>query len=161
MEAAEKFAVSSCKFEDVALKLLSASKPALMKFLELKIRQLSPGEHAQTILLTTWLLELILSFQNQPVPNVERPTLAEFFKSYKGKLHPETVYKVLASHGRQKDIVTFAESEKNWDMLLEHYIDQKLFDNAIDLISRIVLQTDSEYRPIYLPILPCFNSVCP
>ncbi|KAI8898146.1 Pep3/Vps18/deep orange family-domain-containing protein [Globomyces pollinis-pini] len=164
--AAELYARSSLSLEEVSLKLLSLdSTKALQLFLNRKISSLKPGDISQTILIGTWLVELILAdldteedreAQGTSVVNllenkqIIMDKLQSFLKTYHARLNAQAIYSLLKQHGREDQQLFFAELIKDSDCICLIHLKNGSWSKALDIIGK---QTNAALYYKHSPLL--------
>lgn len=147
VEAAVSYAQSNLSFEDVSIKLLYTSEPALSRYLELKIDTIQKNDKTQGVLLSTWLLELKLAQLNksESEPNVEAKQhdvsvkeMRFFFSKYREQFHYDTVYDLLARRGLDDLILIFAQVIQDNDRVVRMLLDRSECDQVLKLIAQQV-----------------------
>ncbi|CAI5535960.1 unnamed protein product, partial [Closterium sp. Naga37s-1] len=151
-------------FEEVALKFVEAGQQdALRSFLLHKLDHLPKQERAQMTMVATWASELYLDKINQLLlqlpPDFEKqeslPTKSEsgverlreeygrvvaafraFLSDCKDVLNEATTVKLLASYGREEELVYFAGLKQRHETVIEHFIRQGDADSAIAVLRR-------------------------
>lgn len=106
------------------------------------------------MMLATWLLEIYLNKCNtledliaseSATSDVEtlqleremvEDDLQSFMKDYKANLDPAVVYELIQGHGRTDLYLFFAELNKDWGKIVEHWIAEEQWDKAIEILSR-------------------------
>lgn len=158
--AAASYAHSNRSFEEIALKFVGANKlDSFEKYLKVKIEKISKSETSQGVLLTTWLLELMLSRMDKrsdihnadstylinkigalspitsPVAKFDSSgnsqELKLFFLKYKDILHYDTIYSLLSQHGMEDYILLFAETINDFDRIVQIHIDRREYDQVL------------------------------
>ncbi|KAH6568440.1 hypothetical protein BASA60_008625 [Batrachochytrium salamandrivorans] len=149
----------SCFSQEQYLKL-----PSTM--LKQKLYTLRKQDLTQTTLIGTWLLEILsgklciieqqltsIALESQGnldseddaalrLKNVQQQhstmsmELRSLLKEYKDRLHHPTVYNLLGSHGRNSDLVFFAELINDWEKLVAFFLERREWNKALDIISR-------------------------
>ncbi|KAI0257614.1 Pep3/Vps18/deep orange family-domain-containing protein [Lactifluus subvellereus] len=167
--AAQAFAQCTVPFEDVALKFLDVNeRDALRSYLMLRLEQTRKSDLTQRMMLATWLIEFYLGKCNElddliasssalyDVENVktERSILEEdvrrFLVFHKDDLEPDTIYELIQSHGRTDIYLFYATLVGHFGRVVEHWILEEDWVNAIDAISR---QSNLELYYRFGPVL--------
>lgn len=108
----------------------------------------------QRMMLATWLLEIYLNKCNTLEDHIASESatsdvetlqleremveddLQSFMKDYKANLDPAVVYELIQGHGRTDLYLYFAELNKDWGKIVEHWIAEEQWDKAIEVLSR-------------------------
>ena len=158
--AARAWAESTRSFEYVTLKFIDADeRDALRAYLTGRLDKLDKKvscnwtdeahrqDLTQRMMLATWLLEIYLNKCNtlEDLIASESATsdgemveddLQSFMKDYKANLDPAVVYELIQGHGRTDLYLFFAELNKDWGKIVEHWIAEEQWDKAIEILSR-------------------------
>ncbi|KAJ7596930.1 Pep3/Vps18/deep orange family-domain-containing protein [Mycena floridula] len=159
-QAAQCYSQCSVTFEEVALKFLDAGeRDALRAYMISRLERTRKTDRTQRMMLATWLVEFYLSKCNglddviasesvlHDVNNLEtertilQDDLRHFFETYKANLESKTVYELIQGHGRTDMYLHFATVIGDHDRVIEHWIMEEEWSNAITVINR---QTDLE-----------------
>ncbi|KZW02563.1 hypothetical protein EXIGLDRAFT_665057 [Exidia glandulosa HHB12029] len=153
MQAAQLYAQSSARFEEVTLKFIDAqARDPLRCYLVLRLERLPKTAATQRMMLATWLVEFYLAKCNElddlvasesvahDVENlqVERTTveddLREFFETYKSNLDRKTVYELILSHGRTDMYLHFATVVGDYAKVVEHWVMEGDWLKALEVL---------------------------
>ncbi|KAF9974592.1 hypothetical protein BGZ73_001990 [Actinomortierella ambigua] len=156
MLSAKYYAQSTVPFEEVALKFVERDeRDALRTYLLAKLDSFQKDKATtQKTILSIWLVELYLNKLNQledlaasavsdsdsQTWNGEQSLLEDEFRSFletnKNHLDKKTTYKLLASHGRTPQLLFFAELIKDYERVISHWIQEKNYKNALEVLSK-------------------------
>lgn len=140
MDAAEAFANSNLSLDEVSLAFLAGSLlNPLLKYLERRLSKFSNNDKVQSILLSSWLLELKLSNMRLlgSVANSDSLSdILELLKRLKDKLHHPTVYSILQVHGCENFILEFAEIIHDWPQVVRIHYNRREYLKVLAYIER-------------------------
>lgn len=153
--SARAYAESSRSFEFVTLRFVDADeRDALRAYLLGRLDKLDKKDLTQRMMIATWLLEIYLSKCNtledliaaesatSDVENLhmERTIVEEdlktFIKDYKANLDARVVYELILGHGRTDLYLYFADLNKDFGRIVEHWITEEQWAKAIEVLSR-------------------------
>jgi hypothetical protein len=163
MEAAAVYGRSTKPFEQVALTFIDNGEyDALRKYLLTKLSTLKKAAIMQRILVATWLVELFMSKLNQLDDTITtkaeltehmntaqsqdqlgaiRKEFQDFAKKYKADLDVKTTYEVIGSHGREEELLFFAEIADDHNFVLSYWVQRERWDKSLDVLKK---QTEPE-----------------
>ncbi|OAA64179.1 vacuolar protein sorting protein [Niveomyces insectorum RCEF 264] len=166
MEAAGIYGKSSKPFEDVALALIDRNQPdALRKYLLTKLSTYKKPATMQRIMVASWLVEVFMakldSLDDTIVTNAElsatldpaqtraqrdavRDEFQAFVTKHQADLDRKTVYDLISSHGREEELLFFANAVNDYDYVLSYWVQRDKWAEALAVLKR---QTDAE--PFY------------
>ncbi|KAI5804378.1 Pep3/Vps18/deep orange family-domain-containing protein [Geopyxis carbonaria] len=174
IEAAEVYGGSSKSFEEVALTFLeNGEHDALRKYLLVKLANLKKTSVMQRIMVASWLIEIfmsrlnsledalstITSHKNASVisPDTIRAQLSdlreeyhEFVNKYKSDLDRKTTYEIISSHGRQYELLYYANSVNDYSYVLAYWVQREKWLEALDVLKR---QSDPDVFYKYSSVL--------
>lgn len=153
--SARAYAESSRSFEFVTLRFVDADeRDALRAYLIGRLDKLDKKDLTQRMMIATWLLEIYLSKCNtledliaaesatSDVENLQmertmvEEDLKSFIKDYKQNLDSSVVYELILGHGRTDLYLYFADLNKDFGRIVEHWITEEQWTKAIDVLSR-------------------------
>ncbi|KAK4216671.1 Pep3/Vps18/deep orange family-domain-containing protein [Rhypophila decipiens] len=171
-EAAGVYGKSSKPFEEVALTFIDNNQPdALRKYLLAKLASFKKSYIMQRIMIATWLIEIFMAKLNSlddtimtraelsetlnPVQTKEqletvRSEYHEFVTKYKGDLDRRTVYDVISSHGREEELLFYADAINDYNFVLSYWVQRERWADALKVLKR---QTDPEVFYRYSSVL--------
>lgn len=163
-EAASLLGKSTKPFEDVALSFLDKNEQdTLRKYLSVKLATMKKSSTMQRIMLASWLVELYMAKLNQLddaistkaelTPNgvvtasadtqkalaVVRKEFEELVARYKGDLDPKTTYEIINSHGREKELLIFANAVGDHNYVVSYWVQRERWLEAMAVLRK---QTD-------------------
>ncbi|KAF9438781.1 hypothetical protein BGZ76_004857 [Entomortierella beljakovae] len=174
MLSAKYYAQSTVPFEEVALKFVEQdSRDALRSYLLAKLDKLKKGDITQKTIICTWLVEIYLSKLNQledmaassaadsDIQNMqaEQAVLEDEFRVFmetnKMYLDEKTTYKLLSSHGRTDQLLTYAALINDYERVISHWIQEKNYKNALDVLyKQESLDIYYRFSPVLMENLP-------
>ncbi|KAK8861498.1 hypothetical protein IAR55_002319 [Kwoniella newhampshirensis] len=155
IQSAQCYAQSSRSFEYVTLQFVDADeRDALRIYLAERLDRLDKRERTQRMMLATWLVEMYLSKCNtledivaaeSVTSDVESLTierqmteedLKNFTTTYQSDLEPKVVYELILSHGRTDLYLFYANLNKDFGKVVEHWVTEEKWLRAIDVLNR-------------------------
>lgn len=171
-EAASVYGKSSKPFEEVALTFIDNNQQdALRKYLLAKLASFKKSFIMQRIMIATWLVEIFMAKLNSlddtimtraelsetlnPVQTREqldavRSEYQEFVTKYKADLDRKTVYDVISSHGREDELLFYADAINDYNFVLSYWVQRERWADALKVLKR---QTDPEVFYRYSSVL--------
>ena len=171
-EAAGVYGKSSKPFEEVALAFLDRGEDdALRKYLLAKLATYKRSAIMQRMMIATWLVEVFMAKLNSlddtivtkaelsetlnPTQTREqllavRGEYQDFVSKYKSDLDRKTVYDVISSHGREDELLFFANAINDYNYVLSYWVQRERWRDALDVLKR---QTDAEVFYRYSSVL--------
>eukprot|EP00941_MAST-03F_sp_MAST-3F-sp1_P006526 g6526.t1 len=151
--AARKLSDAGCAVEDVILRFMVQKKNAvfaLESYLQDYLLSLSSNQTSQRTVLLTWMLEIYLyrihiSFEESE-KNDAVSSLNEFLRENFVDLDIRSSLEALGNYGRTNEMLYFAEKCGQWRRIVDHYIQQKKYDLAIDVLMKM---PKHEAKPMY------------
>lgn len=162
-EAAILYARSNKPFEDTALMLIDSDQPdALRQFLLTKLSTMKKTSTMQRIMIASWLIEVFMSKLNalddtiitqaelsdtvdpkesKGMLDEIRKDFESFVTKYKNDLDPKTVYDVISSHGREQELLYFANAIKDYNFVLSYWVQREHWVEVLNVLKK---QTDPE-----------------
>ena len=171
-EAATVLGKSSKPFEDVALSFIDKGEhDALRKYLLTKLAGFPRSYVMQRIMLASWLVELYMAKLNQLDDTIStRAELAEgttasdmqrqlpavrrefqdFVTKYKTDLDSKTTYEIISSHGREEELLYFANVVDDYNFVLSYWVQRERWAEAMTVLKK---QTEPEIFYKYSTVL--------
>lgn len=165
----------SVGFEDVALRFakLDQREAPLKVFLAKKLEHTRKADTTQRLLLATWLVEIYIDTLNNldaasEVSNsntamtpaalsaehrILKDEFHAFLKTNLDSLDQETVYGLLAAHGRTRDILAFAEICGDYDRVVAQHMEDRNHAAVIDTLLKLDPKVSADMWYIYAPEL--------
>lgn len=178
-EAAVVLGRSTKAFEDVALSLIDKGEhDALRKYLLVKLSTLKKSSTMQRIMLASWLVELYMAKLNQlddtlstraelstsgngtstetqkQLPAV-RKEFQDFVSRQKSDLDHKTTYEIISAHGREEELLFFANVIEDHDYVLSYWVNRERWAEAMTVLKK---QTDPEMFYRYSTVLMAHQS---
>lgn len=172
IEAAGVYGKSNKPFEEVALTFIDNNQPdALRKYLLAKLGTYKKSSVMQRIMIASWLIEVFMAKLNSlddtiitkaelsetlnPAQTEEqlstiRSEFQSFVAKYKSDLDKQTVYDVISSHGREEELLFFANTINDYHYALSYWIQRERWSDALKVLKR---QTDPEVFYRYSSVL--------
>ncbi|KAL0930957.1 pep3 vps18 deep orange family protein [Colletotrichum truncatum] len=172
MEAAAVYGRSNKPFEEVALTFIDNAEPdALRKYLLAKLATLKKAAIMQRIMIASWLVEIFMAKLNSlddtiitqaeladglnPAQSKEQlqavqGEFQEFVNKYKSDLDRRTVYDVISSHGREQELLHFANAVNDYNYVLSYWVQRERWDEVLKVLKK---QTDPEVFYRYSTVL--------
>ncbi|TPX13771.1 uncharacterized protein E0L32_005715 [Thyridium curvatum] len=172
IEAAGVYGKSSKPFEEVALTFIDNNEQdALRKYLLTKLATFSKSAVMQRIMVASWLIEIFMAKLNSlddtimtkaelsetlnPAQTKEqldsvRAEYQSFVTKYKSDLDKKTVYDVISSHGREDELLFFANAVSDYNYVLSYWVQRERWTEALAILKR---QTDPEVFYRYSSVL--------
>jgi hypothetical protein len=166
-EAAILYGRSSKPFEDISLSLIDNNQPdALRKFLLTKLSVTKKSAIMQRIMIASWLVEVFMAKLNslddtiiaqaeisenlnptesRKLLNAVRKDYHDFINRYKGDLDRKTVYDVISSHGREEELLYFANAVNDYNYVLTYWVQRERWDEVLNVLKKQV-DPDVFYR---------------
>jgi hypothetical protein len=171
-EAAAVYGRSTKPFEEVALTFIDqGEQDALRKYLLTKLSVLKRSSTMQRIMVASWLVELFMAKLNllddtisakaeiseaAPIANVQedlpsmRREFQEFVTKYKSDLDRKTTYELISSHGREEELLYFANVIDDYNYVLSYWVQRERWQEAMSVLKK---QTDPEIFYQYSSVL--------
>lgn len=157
-DAAGVYGKSSKPFEDVALALLDHGQhDALRKYLLTKLGTFKKGAIMQRIMIATWLIEIYMAKLNtlddtiitkaelaenlNPTQTEEqlatvRSEYHDFVNRHKSDLDKRTVYDIVSSHGREDELLFFANAVNDYHYVLSYWVQRERWPETLNVLKR-------------------------
>lgn len=171
-EAAAVYGRSTKPFEEVALTFIDqGEQDALRKYLLTKLSVLKRSSTMQRVMVASWLVELFMAKLNllddtisakaeiseaAPIANVQedlpsmRREFQEFVTKYKSDLDRKTTYELISSHGREEELLYFANVIDDYNYVLSYWVQRERWQEAMSVLKK---QTDPEIFYQYSSVL--------
>lgn len=162
-EAAIMYGRSNKPFEDIALKIIDNNQPdALRKFLLTKLATTKKSAIMQRMMLASWLIEVFMAklnsledtivmqaelsdglspVESQKLLSSVRNEYQEFINKYKNDLDRKTVYDVIGSHGREEELLYFANAVNDYNYELMYWVQRERWSEVLNVLKK---QTDPD-----------------
>lgn len=163
LQAAGVWGKSSKAFEEVCLTLIDRKEhDGLRKYLLTQLTTYKKSATMQRAMIATWLVEVFMSKLNSlddavatKAELVEGENTADattnlravqsefedFVTKFKSDLDPKTVYDIIGSHGREKELLYFATAVNDHNFVLFYWIQREKWTEALNVLKK---QTDPE-----------------
>ncbi|KAK4238949.1 Pep3/Vps18/deep orange family-domain-containing protein [Achaetomium macrosporum] len=171
-EAAGVYGKSSKPFEEVALTFIDNDQPdALRKYLLTKLSTYKKSSVMQRVMIASWLVEVFMAKLNSlddtivtgaelsdtlnPTQTREqldavRAEFHDFVNKHKADLDRKTVYDVVSSHGREEELLYYANAVNDYNYVLSYWVQRERWSEALKVLKR---QTDAEVFYRYSSVL--------
>jgi hypothetical protein len=171
-EAAVLYGRSNKPFEDIALSIIDNNQPdALRQFLLTKLANLKKSATIQRIIVASWLVEVFMAKLNslddtiitqaelsETLNPAESKMMLEsvkkeyrdFVNRYKTDLDRKTVYDIISSHGREGELLYFANGIDDYNYVLSYWVQRERWSEVLNVLKR---QTDPEVFYRYSSVL--------
>ncbi|KAL3474502.1 Pep3/Vps18/deep orange family-domain-containing protein [Aspergillus californicus] len=158
LEAAGVWGKSSKGFEEVCLTLIRGGQhDALRKYLLSQLSVYKKSSSMQRIMVASWLIEVFMTKLNSLDDNITtkaelaegasteeienelktvRTEFQEFVTKYKTDLDQKTVYDIISSHGREKELLFFATVINDHNYVLSYWIQRENWSEALNILQR-------------------------
>ncbi|XP_044466444.1 vacuolar sorting protein 18 [Mangifera indica] len=147
-------------FEEITLKFISVSEQdALRTFLLRKLDNLAKDDKCQITMISTWATELYLDKINRLLleddtalenRSSEYQSIIKEFRAFlsdcKDVLDEATTMKLLESYGRVEELVYFASLKEQYEIVVNHYIQQGEAKNALEVLRKPAVPIDLQYK---------------
>lgn len=160
MESARIYSDTLSSFEDVCLKFMEINEyDALLVFLKNRLERLDPQDKTQITMLVVWIVELYLTqmahcSEQQGKLRKYQTEFDAFMKTAKVveciRNNHSVIYELMASHGDNFNLTTLNAVNKDFESVLDQYINQGKFKEAVNVLNR---QTKPELFYKYCPML--------
>lgn len=150
MEAAKIYGKTNDEFEEISLKLMDLDdKSILRNYLLVKLENLPKHYSGQSIILSTWVVELFVEELNllekqlvfkssdaSTQKKVESLSIEfhKFCKLHTNSLDRDTIYEILKSHNRVNDLLNYANEIKDYQFVLKNCIQCEKWEEALDVL---------------------------
>jgi vacuolar protein sorting-associated protein 18 len=163
IEAAGVYGKSSKPFEEVALTFIDNNQhDALRKYLLAKLGTYKKSAIMQRMMIATWLVEIFMAKLNSledtiitkaelsdslnPAQTREqldsvRTEYKDFITRYRSDLDRRTIYDVVSSHGREEELLFFANAVNDYNYVISYWVQRERWTEALNVLKR---QTDAD-----------------
>ncbi|KAK5733926.1 tethering complex subunit [Elasticomyces elasticus] len=180
-EAAVVLGKSTKAFEDVCLTFIDkGEQDALRKYLLVKLASLGKKAVMQRMMVASWLVELFMAKLNQLDDTIStkaeltatqsmvsaadtkkllpatRKEFQDFVTRNKADLDAKTVYEVISSHGREEELLFFANVVEDYNYVIAYWVQRERWTEAMAVLKR---QTTPEMFYRYSTVLMAQQSV--
>lgn len=160
-EAAVVLGRSTKAFEDVALTFIDkGEQDGLRKYLLTKLSNLKKSFAMQRIMVASWLVELYMAKLNQLDDTIStkaelsadgagstaretqkqlpivRKEFQGFCSNYKSDLDSKTVYEIISAHGREEELLHFANVIDDYNYVLAYWIQREHWEDAMSVLKK-------------------------
>ncbi|KAK4123175.1 hypothetical protein N657DRAFT_672201 [Parathielavia appendiculata] len=171
-DAAGVYGKSSKPFEEVALTFIDNDQPdALREYLLTKLSTYKKSSIMQRVMIAAWLVEVFMaklnSLDDTIVTGAElsdtlnttqtreqldavRAEFQAFVNRHKSDLDRKTVYDVISSHGREEELLFYANAVNDYNYVLSYWVQRERWSEALKVLKR---QTDAEVFYRYSSVL--------
>lgn len=171
-QAATVYGRSNKPFEDIALSIIDNNQPdALRQFLLTKLAATKKTAIMQRMMVATWLVEVFMAklnslddtiitqaelseslnpTQSRKLLDSVRKEYHDFINKYKHDLDRKTVYEVISSHGREEELLYFANAVNDYNYVLSYWVQRERWSEVLNVLKR---QTDPEVFYRYSSVL--------
>lgn len=171
-QAATIYGRSNKPFEDIALSIIDNDQPdALRRFLLTKLAALKKSAIMQRIMVASWLVEVFMAKLNslddtivtqaelseslnpsetRKVLDAVRREFHDFVDKYKHDLDRKTAYDVISSHGRETELLYFANAVDDYNYVLSYWVQRERWSEVLTVLRK---QTDPEMFYQYSTVL--------
>ncbi|KAJ5908446.1 hypothetical protein N7495_001128 [Penicillium taxi] len=157
-EAAKVWGKSSKGFEEVCLTMIDNKEyDALRKYLLSQLSTYKKASIMQRMMVATWLVEIFMSKLNSLDDNIAtkaeltegvttgeieveldiiQSEFQEFLNRHKTDLDKRTVYDIISSHGRERELLFFATISNDLNYVLSYWIQREKWTDALNVLQR-------------------------
>ena len=161
MDAAAVYGRSSKPFEEVVLSFIDHNEPdALRKFLMVKLATTRKAAVMQRVMMASWLVEIFMaklnSLEDMIITQAElaehldtaqskdlfqkiQTEYRDFVARFRYDLDKKTVYDIISSHGREEELLYFADVIDDHDYTLAYWVQRERWPKVLDVLKK---QTD-------------------
>lgn len=162
MESARIFSQTQSSFEDVCLKFMQINKyDALLVFLTNRLERLDVQDKTQITMLVVWIVELYLTQMARCSADEQQAKIRKYQMEFDAFMQTSKVvecirnnrtviYDLMASHGDNFNLNTLTAVNKDFESVLDQYINQEKFKDAVSVLKT---QTKPELFYKYCPML--------
>lgn len=146
MESARIYSETQSSFEDVCLQFMAISEyDALLVFLKNRLDRLDSQDKTQITMLVVWIVELYLTqmahcSEQQVKLRKYQMEFDAFMKTAKVveciRNNRTVIYDLMASHGDNFNLNTLTAVNKDFESVLDQYINQGKFKDAVSVLNR-------------------------
>ncbi|KAG6156768.1 hypothetical protein E4U23_001226 [Claviceps purpurea] len=171
-EAAILYGRSNKPFEDIALSLIDNNQPdALRQFLLTKLANTKKTAVIQRVIVASWLVEVFMakldSLDDTILTQAElsenlnpaetkrlldsvRAEYQDFVNKYKNELDRKTVYDIISTHGREGELLYFANAVNDYHYVLSYWVQRERWPEVLTVLKK---QTDADVFYRYSSVL--------
>ncbi|KAG5993069.1 hypothetical protein E4U54_003480 [Claviceps lovelessii] len=171
-EAAVLYGRSNKPFEDIALSIIDNNQPdALRQFLLTRLANTKRTAVIQRVIVASWLVEVFMAKLNalddtiltqaelsenlNPAESKKllesvRAEYQEFVSKYKNELDRKTVYDIISTHGREGELLYFANAVNDYHYVLSYWVQRERWPEVLTVLKK---QTDPEVFYRYSSVL--------
>ncbi|KAG5985382.1 hypothetical protein E4U55_003610 [Claviceps digitariae] len=171
-EAAILYGRSNKPFEDIALSIIDNNQPdALRQFLLTRLANTKKTAIIQRVIVASWLVEVFMAKLNSlddtiltqaelsenlnPAESRKllesvRAEYHEFVNKYKHELDRKTVYDIISAHGREGELLYFANAVNDYNYVLSYWVQRERWPEVLTVLKK---QTDTEVFYRYSSVL--------
>lgn len=157
-EAATVYGRSTKAFEEVALTFIDkGEQDALRKYLLTKLSSYKKSATMQRVMLASWLVELYMAklnilddtisakaelIEGAPVASVRedlpttRREFHDFVTKYKSDLDRKTTYELISSHGREEELLYYANTINDYQYVLSYWVQRERWQEAMSVLKK-------------------------
>ncbi|CAM1502892.1 Fc.00g076680.m01.CDS01 [Cosmosporella sp. VM-42] len=172
IEAATIYGRSNKPFEDIALSIIDNNQAdALRKFLQTKLTTIKKSAVMQRMMVAGWLVEVFMaklntlddtiitaaeltenpnSTESQKLLKSVKKEYQDFIDKYKHDLDRKMVYDVISSHGREGELLYFANAVNDYNYVLSYWVQRERWTETLNVLKK---QTDPEAFYRYSSVL--------
>lgn len=172
LEASAVWGKSSKSFEEVCLTFINAGEhDALRKYLLTKLTSYKKSSVMQRTMIASWLVEVFMAKFNSLDDTIAtkaelaegtstgeskaqletiRAEFEEFVTKFQADLDQKTVYDIISSHGREQELLFFANATNDYNYVLSYWIQREKWTEALNMLQK---QTDAEVFYKYSTVL--------
>ncbi|KAL8692175.1 MAG: hypothetical protein Q9218_002752 [Villophora microphyllina] len=172
LDAASVYGKSSRSFEQVALTFIDHGEhDALRRYLLTKISTYKRASVMQRIMIASWLIEIYMSKLDSLDDTITtkaqliegtntaetkdelggiRKEFEDFVSKYKVDLDRKTTYDIISSHGRERELLTYATAIDDSNFVISYWIQRERWQEALDVLKQ---QNDPEIFYRYSSVL--------
>ncbi|EED12998.1 vacuolar protein sorting protein DigA [Talaromyces stipitatus ATCC 10500] len=172
LEASAVWGKSSKSFEEVCLTFINAGEhDALRKYLLTKLASYKKSYVMQRTMIASWLIEVFMAKFNSLDDTIAtkaelaegtstgeskaqlesiRAEFEDFVTKFQADMDQKTVYDIISSHGRESELLFFANATNDYNYVLSYWIQREKWAEALNILQR---QTDAEVFYKYSTVL--------
>lgn len=171
-EASAVWGKSSKNFEEVCLTFINAGEhDALRKYLLTKLTSYKKSSVMQRMMIASWLIEVFMAKLNSLDDTIAtkaelaegtspgeskaqldsiRAEFEDFVRRFQSDLDQKTVYDIISSHGREAELLFFADATNDYNYVLSYWVQRENWTEALKVLQK---QTDAEVFYKYSTVL--------
>jgi vacuolar protein sorting-associated protein 18 len=177
-EASMVWGKSSKSFEEVCLTFINAGEhDALRKYLLTKLASYKKSAVMQRVMITSWLVEVFMAKLNSLDDTIAtkaeltegtspgeskaqldsiRAEFEDFVTRFQSDLDQKTVYDIISSHGREAELLFFANATNDYNYVLSYWVQREKWSDALNMLQK---QTDPEVFYKYSTVLMVHDAI--